>query len=203
MLHRECLPIEDYTDEFEIPYLAEFAETFRKYVVKSGVRSCFCLDIPIYLPGQLKPVTIMLKRKGEDFYSCQIGTEKILYEYSSPDLKNDILKGFQFTREWDDEIGEIYFYGIHVSAKIFCQMEVDLSFQKIITEVYRISDNEWLENEISSIPNNKIKTLCNTYDIEYDGKQFEMTLPNVNTRYSVRRFFDFIQFICTTLGRNI
>ena len=51
MLHRESIPIEDYTNEFKIPYLAEFADTFRKYVVKSGVKSCFCLDIPIYLPG--------------------------------------------------------------------------------------------------------------------------------------------------------
>ena len=193
MLHRECIPIEDYTDEFEIPYLAEFAETFRKYVVKSGVRSCFCLDIPIYLPGQLKPVTIMLKRKGDDFYSCQIGTEKILYEYSSPDLKNDILKGFQFTREWDDEIGEIYFYGIRINAKIFCQMDMELSFQKIVSGIYRISDNGTLKHVISDF--SSIYDMCNLFDIEFDGKSFEVDLPNISTRYAMRRFFDYVQFI--------
>ena len=193
MLHRESIPIEDYTNEFKIPYLAEFADTFRKYVVKSGVKSCFCLDIPIYLPGQLKPITIMLKRKGSDFYSCQVGNERILYECTSPDLKSEILKGFQFTREWDDEIGEVYFYGIHVTAKIFCQMDIDLSFKKIVSGLYRISDNGNLTHEIPDSPH--ILELCNLYDIEFDGKNFEIDLPNINTKYSMRRFFDYIQFI--------
>jgi len=193
MLHRECISIEDYTNEFEIPYLAEFADTFRKYVVKSGVKSCFCLDIPIYLPGHLKPVQIMLKRKGNDFYSCQVGEEKFLYECSSPDLKSEILKGFQFTREWDDEIGEVYFYGIHMTAKIFCQIEIDLSFKKIVNGLYRISDNGNLTLEIPDSPH--IYELCNSYDIEFDGKSFEIDLPNISTRYAMRRFFDYIQFI--------
>ena len=193
MVHREIISIEDYTNEFEIPYLAEFAESFRKYVVTSGVRSCFCLDMPIYFPGQLKPVTIMIQRKGSNFYSCQVGSAKLLYEYSSPDLKSEILKGFQFTREWDDEIGNVYFYGIHVNAKIFCQMDIDLSFKKIVTGVYRISDDAWILNTLRDF--SKIQNLCNTYDIEFDGKQFDLTLPNIDTKYSMRRFFDFIQFI--------
>lgn len=193
MVHREIISIEDYTNEFEIPYLAEFAESFRKYVVTSGVRSCFCLDMPIYFPGQLKPVTIMIQRKGSNFYSCQVGSAKLLYEYSSPDLKSEILKGFQFTREWDDEIGNVYFYGIHVNAKIFCQMDIDLSFKKIVTGVYRISDDAWILNTLRDF--SKIQDLCNTYDIEFDGKQFDLTLPNIDTKYSMRRFFDFIQFI--------
>lgn len=194
MVHREIISIEDYTNEFEIPYLAEFAESFRKYVVTSGVRSCFCLDMPIYFPGQLKPVTIMIQRKGSNFYSCQVGSAKLLYEYDSPDLKSEILKGFQFTREWDDEIGNVYFYGIHVNAKIFCQMDIDLSFKKIVTGVYRISDDAWILNTLRDF--SKIQDLCNTYDIEFDGKQFDLTLPNIDTKYSMRRFFDFIQFIC-------
>ena len=193
MVHREVIPIEDYTNEFETPYLAEFAESFRKYVVTSGVRSGFCLDVPIYLPGQLKPLTIMIQRKGSNFYSCQAGSTKFLYEYASPDLKSEILKGFQFTREWDDEIGEVYFYGIHVNAKIFCQMDIDLSFKKIVTGVYRISDDAWILNTLRDF--SKIQDLCNTYDIEFDGKQFDLTLPNIDTKYSMRRFFDFIQFI--------
>ena len=194
MLHRECISIEDYKNEFEIPYLAEFADTFHKYVVKSGVKSCFCLDMPIYLPGQLKPVQIMLKRKGNDFYSCHVGNEKILYECISPDLKSEILKGFQFTREWDDEIGEVYFYGIHVTAKIFCQMDIDLSFKKIVSGLYRISDNGNLTHELPDSPH--ILELCNLYDIEFDGKNFEIDLPNINTKYAMRRFFDYIQFVC-------
>ncbi len=199
MVHRETISIEDYTNEFEIPYLAEFADTFRKYVVTSGVRSCFCLDIPVYLPGQLKPVQIMLKRKGNDFYACQAGDTKVLYECSTADLKSEILKGFQFTREWDDEIGEVFFYGIHVSAKIFCQLDIDLSFKKIVTGVYRISDNGWIRNELNFESDEQLRKLCNVYDVEYDGKHFELTLPNINTKYSMRRFFDFIQFVCTIM----
>lgn len=195
MVHREIISIEDYTNEFEIPYLAEFAESFRKYVVTSGVRSCFCLDMPIYFPGQLKPVTIMIQRKGSNFYSCQVGSVKLLYEYSSPDLKSEILKGFQFTREWDDEIGNVYFYGIHVNAKIFCQMDIDLSFKKIVTGVYRISDDAWILSNLGFEADEHIRSLCNTYGVEFDGKQFEITLPNIDTKYSMRRFFDFIQFI--------
>ena len=195
MVHRETISIEDYINEYEIPYLAEFADTFRKYVVTSGVRSCFCLDIPVYLPGQLKPVQIMLKRKGNDFYACQAGNMKVLYECSTADLKNEILKGFQFTREWDDEIGEVFFYGIHVSAKVFCQLDIDLSFKKIVTGVYRISDDGWILHENQDLSN--VRDFCNTYGIEYDGKHFELTLPNINTKYSMRRFFDFIQFICS------
>lgn len=199
MVHREVISIEDYTNEFEIPYLAEFANTFRKYVVTSGVRSCFCLDMPIYLPGERKPLQIMIQRKGSNFYSCQAGSDKVLYECSSPDLKSEILKGFQFIREWDDEIGEVYFYEIHVEAKIFCQIDIDLSFRKIVTGVYRISDNGWLASNLVFKSDEQIRNLCNTYDVEYDGKQFEITLPNIDTKYIVRRFFDFIQFICLIL----
>lgn len=199
MVHREVISIEDYTNEFEIPYLAEFADTFRKYVVKSGVKSCFCLDMPVYLPGQLKPVQIMIQRKGSNLYACQAGALKVLFECDNTDLKSEILKGFQFTREWDDEFGEVYFYGIHVSAKIFCQMDIDFSFKKIVTGVYRISDNGWLKHETKPTSEDTIKALCNTYDVEYDGKQFEITLPNISTKYSIRKFFDFLQFICAYL----
>lgn len=197
MVHREAISIENYTNEFEIPYLEEFAETFRKYVVKSGVKSCFCLDMPVYLPGQLKPITIMIQRKGSNFYSCQAGALKVLYEDNLPDLKAEVLKGFQFTREWDDEIGEVYFYGMHVNTKIFSQLDVDLSFQKIVTGVYRVSDSGWIRSALGDLTG--VQNLCDTYDVDFDGKNFEVTLPNISTRYSMRRFFDYIQFICEVL----
>ncbi len=197
MVHREAISIEDYTNEFEIPYLAEFADTFRKYVVKSGVKSCFCLDIPIYLPGELKPITIMIQRKGANHYSCQAGFLKLLYECDSPDLKSEILKGFQFTREWDDEIGEVYFYGIHVSSRIFSQLDVDLSFQKIVTGVYRISDSGWICNSLGDFTD--VRDLCDRYGVDFDRKNFEVTLPNISTKYAMRRFFDYIQFMCEVL----
>lgn len=193
MIHRESISIEDYTNEFEIPYLAEFADTFRKYVVKSGVKSCFCLDMPLYLPGQLKPIQILFQRKSANLYSCQAGALKLLYECDNSDLKSDILKGFQFTREWDDEIGKVYFYGIRVETKIFCQMDIDLSFQKIVTGVYRISDSGTLGRETPNISN--IFDLCNSYDVEFDGKTFDIMLPNISTKYAMRRFFDYIQFL--------
>ena len=197
MVHREVISIEDYTNEFEIPYLAEFADTFRKYVVKSGVKSCFCLDMPVYLPGQLKPAQIMIQRKGTNLYACQAGALKVLFECDNADLKSEVLKGFQFTREWDDEFGEVYFYGIHVNAKIFCQMDIDLSFKKIVTGVYRISDTGSLRHEISDL--SAISDLCATYDVEFDGENFEIVLPNISTRYSMRRFFDYIQFVCASI----
>ena len=197
MVHREAISIEDYTNEFEIPYFTEFAETFRKYVVKSGVKSCFCLDMPVYLPGETKPLAIMLKRKGNDFYACQAGALKVLYECASSDLKAEVLKGFQFTREWDDEFADVYFYGMHVKTSIFSQLDVDLSFKKIVTGVYRISDNGSLlhSHKDFSMPNE----LCDTYDVEFDGNNFEIVLPNISTRYSIRRFFDYIQFMCAIL----
>ena len=197
MVHREAISIEDYTNEFELPHFAEFAESFRKYVVKSGVKSCFCLDMPVYLPGELKPLAIMLKRKGNAFYACQAGNLKVLYECDSPDLKAEVLKGFQFTKEWDDEIGEVYFYGMHLNTKIFSQLDIDLSFQKIVTGVYRISDNGWICSSIGNYAG--IQDLCNTYGVDFDGKNFEVTLPNISTRYAMRRFFDYIQFICEVL----
>lgn len=197
MIHREAISIEDYTDEFDVPYLAEFAETFRKYVAKSGVRNRFCLDMPIYFPGELKPVPIFLNQKGTDSYACQAGNYKVTYNCNLSDLKSQVLKGFQFTREWDDEIGNVYFYGIHISAKIFCQLDIDLSFKKIVTGVYRISDNGSLRNMISD--DASIPDLCGTYDVEFDGENFEIVLPNISTKYSMRRFFDYIQFICRIL----
>ena len=190
MIHRESISIEDYTNEFEVPYLAEFAETFRKYVVKSGVRNRFCLDMPIYFPGALNPVPIFLNQKGADSYSCQAGNQKLMYSCNSPDLKSEVLKGFQFTREWDDEIGNVYFYGIHISAKIFCQLDIDLSFKKIVTGVYRISDNGVLDHSAD------ISALCKSYGLEDFGDQYAVTLPNINSKYSIRSFFDFVQFLC-------
>lgn len=198
MVHREAISIEDYTNEFELPHFAEFAESFRKYVVKSGVKSCFCLDMPVYLPGELKPLAIMLKRKGNAFYACQAGNLKVLYECDSPDLKAEVLKGFQFTKEWDDEIGEVYFYGMHLNTKIFSQLDIDLSFQKIVTGVYRISDNGWMNHAGSA--DTDLAALCKKYDVEYDGKSFDISLPNINTRYAMRRFFDYIQFLAIAVN---
>ncbi len=196
MLHRESIAIEDYTDEFGVPYLAEFADTFRKYVVKSGVRNCFCLDMPLYLPGQRRPLPILLKRKGDGSFECSAGDLRINYAGDSAalNLKDEILKGFEITREWDDEIGEVYFYGLHVGAKIFCQLDMDFSFQKLVTGVCRISDNGGLLPRISS--NASILSLCDTYEVEYDGQNFEVTLPNIDTKYSIRRFFNYLQFVC-------
>lgn len=190
MIHRESIAIEDYTNEFEVPYLAEFAETFRKYVIKSGVRNRFCLDMPIYFPGAIKPVQIFLNQKGTGSYSCQAGNHKVTYSCDLSDLKSEVLKGFQFIREWDDEIGTVYFYGIHITAKIFCQLDMDLSFKKIVTGVCRISDNGILDHSP------EISALCKSYGLEDFGDQFAVTLPNINSKYSIRSFFDFVQFLC-------
>ena len=192
MIHRESIPIENYTNEFEIPYLAEFADTFRKCVVKSGVKNCFCLKLPLYLPGESKAVNLLFQKKSNASYECHVNQHIVLYTPNLPDfdLKSQILKGFQFTREWDDEIGKVYFYGIHVTAKIFSQMDLDFSFRNLITDMYRISDNGIFDHCLETT------RLCQIYDVEDFGDKFAVTLPNINSKYSIRKFFDFVQFLC-------
>ena len=64
MIHRELIPFENYTNEFQVPFLIELARALREYVKVTGVKNCFVLEAPIFIPGELKPIQLLFQRKG-------------------------------------------------------------------------------------------------------------------------------------------
>lgn len=209
MLHKESIPFRKYTNEFDIPYMAEFANTCREHLTLSGVKSCFLLEFPLYLPGCAKPSQIMFQRKGTEVFECNdngtishvlpqnsdtlhafLATMGIEYKngrlfytlYAEDNLKDLFLDFFQLVRLFDDETYATY-YGIQFPSQRL------VFFEPKVTGTYTLS----YEGEITDT--DSIYKLCKLYDVEQYGNTFMVTLPNITTRYAIRRLLDFFQFL--------
>ena len=212
MIHRELIPFEEYEDQFQVPYIAELAETLREKVRVTGVKNCFVLETPFFLPGELKPIQLIFQRKGDEEFECSdngtiakplhsqllkhkdfltsLGIEhkngKLLYTlYADNNLRDRFLKFFQLFRIWDDE-SENEYYGIQFPFHLSSGEELSLFVSQ------NVKGNYFVEQEFDF---DDVGKLCRLYDIQQTEKLFYMTLPNVHTQFAVRKLLDFLQFI--------
>ena len=212
MIHKELIPFEEYEDQFQIPYIAQLAETLREKVRVTGVKNCFVLEAPLYIPGELKPVQLIFQRKGDEEFECSdngtiakplqtklgglqdfltaLGVEykggKLFYTlYADNSLRDQFLKFFQIFRIWDDESENEYF-GIQFPFHLASGEELSLFVSQ------NVKGNFFVEQEFDF---QNTDELCKLYDIEQIDKLFCMRLPNVHTQFSIRRILDFLQFI--------
>ena len=212
MIHRELIPFEDYEDQFQVPYIAELAETLREKVRVTGVKNCFVLEAPLFIPGELKPIQLIFQRKGDEEFECSdngtiakplqshlseqqdfltnLGIEhkngKLLYTlYADNNLRDQFLKFFQLFRIWDDESTDEY-YGIQFPFHLSSGEELSLYVSQ------NVKGNYFVEQEFNF---QNVDALCKLYDIERINNLFCMRLPNVTTQYAIRRLLDFLQFI--------
>lgn len=212
MIHKELIPFEEYEDQFHIPYIAQLAETLREKIRVTGVKNCFVLEAPIFIPDELKPVQLVFQRKGDEEFECSdngtiakplrekltglqdfltaLGIEhkngKLFYTlYADNNLRDQFLKFFQIFRIWDGESGDEYF-GIQFPFHLSSGEELSLYVSQNVTGNYFVEQEFNFQN---------VDELCKRYDITANGKLFYMTIPNVHTQFSARRILDFLQFI--------
>ena len=212
MVHKELIPFEEYEDQFEVPYMAALAEGLRKYVKVTGVKNCFVLEAPLYIPGEFKPVQLIFQRKGEEEFEIsdngtiakplhaklielhdflvELGVlyknDKLIYTlYADNNLREQFLKLFQFFRIWDDE-SQDECYGIHFPFRLSSGKELFLYVSP------NVKGGFFLEQEFSF---QNADVLCKLYDIQTVNKLFYMTLPNLHTQFAVRKLLNFLQFV--------
>ena len=185
MIHRELIPFEDYEDQFQVPYIAELATTLREKVRVTGVKNCFVLEAPLFIPGELKPIQLIFQRKGDEEFECRKNGKLLYTLYADNNLRDQFLKLFQLFRIWDDESADEY-YGIHFPFHLSSGEELSLYVSQ------NVKGNYFVEQEFNF---QNVDALCKLYDIERINNLFCMRLPNVTTQYAIRRLLDFLQFI--------
>ena len=212
MIHRELIAFENYTNDFQVPYIAELAEALREHVKVTGVKNCFILEAPIYIPGELNPVQLLFQRKADEEFECsdngtiagylQPQLEQlhdflhglgILYKsgklsytlYADNNLRDQFLKFFQFFRLWDDESNDEY-YGIQFPFHLSSSEELSVFISQNVKGSYFVEQEFNFQN---------VDHLSKLYDIQQKENLFYITLPNVHTQYAVRRLLDLLQFI--------
>ena len=185
MIHRELIPFEDYEDQFQVPYIAELATTLREKVRVTGVKNCFVLEAPLFIPGELKPIQLIFQRKGDEEFECRKNGKLLYTLYADNNLRDQFLKLFQLFRIWDDESADEY-YGIHFPFHLSSGEELSLYVSQ------NVKGNYFVEQEFNF---QNVDALCKLYDIERINNLFCMKLPNVTTQYAIRRLLDFLQFI--------
>lgn len=185
MIHRELIPFEEYEDQFQVPYIAELAETLREKVRVTGVKNCFVLEAPLFIPGELKPIQLIFQRKGDEEFECRKNGKLLYTLYADNNLRDQFLKFFQLFRIWDDESADEY-YGIQFPFHLSSGEELSLYVSQ------NVKGNYFVEQEFDF---QNADTLCELYDIEKRDNLFCMRLPNVTTQYAIRRLLDFLQFI--------
>lgn len=212
MIHKELIPFGEYEDQFHIPFIAQLAETLRERVRVTGVKNCFVLEFPFFIPNELKPIQLIFQRKGNEEFECSdngtiakplcekliglqdfltsLGVEhkngKLFYTlYADNNLRDQFLSFFQIFRIWDDESEDEYF-GIQFPFYLSSGEQLSLYISQNVTGNYFVEQEFEFQNT---------DELCKRYDINTDGKLFYMTIPNVHTQFSIRRILDFLQFI--------
>ena len=168
MITKESIPVKDYVDDYQVPYLAEFANACREHITISGVKNCFVIKCPLYLEGEIKTLPILVQYIGNDTFSCTRG-DVTVHHSATLDLKQKLAEALVFTRMYDEETGDVK-YGMDLHMPFLDLKSFTFSITPIVTGTYNIT---CMENGI------------------------DISLPNLNTRYAVQCFMDLLKVLYT------
>ncbi len=166
MLTKERIPFQEYVNDFEISYIAEFAKACQEHIVISGVKNCFVVKCPLYLEGEIKTLPILFQNKGNDVYECTRGNMSFSIE-GVAELKKQVTSALRFVKICDDD-SEQMAYGVELQLPFYDTKCYTFSITPIVTGTYLIA---CLENEL------------------------EISVPNLHTKFAVQYFLDLLQMV--------